>query len=201
MAKAPTPVCLTCGRSKADEPDQFYVRSRLLKSGLPCLSSHCVECTKTRVSRRYTHETRKCLVEGCENTAASICSLHRGRKAREGDYGEGDRRRARKGDGFIDQNGYYRVRRPGRSVLDHVYVMEEHLGRRLREKENVHHRNGVRHDNRIENLELWSRSQPCGQRVTDKIEWAQQFLTQYLTPTELLAWAKGIGNDGDCGPD
>jgi len=39
--------------------------------------------------------------------------------------------------------------------------------------------NGDKLDNRIENLELWTRSQPAGQRVEDKIAWARDFLIQY----------------------
>ena len=57
--------------------------------------------------------------------------------------------------------------------------MEEHLGRKLVGKENVHHINGVRTDNRISNLELWSTSQPKGQRVEDKTAWALEWLEQY----------------------
>lgn len=64
-------------------------------------------------------------------------------------------------------------------VREHIVVMEKHLGRYLLPEEEVHHRNAVRHDNRLENLELWTRSHPAGSRVTDKVEWATQLLRQY----------------------
>jgi hypothetical protein len=53
------------------------------------------------------------------------------------------------------------------------------IGRPLFTHENVHHRNGNRSDNRLENLELWSSSQPPGQRVEDKVTWAREIIELY----------------------
>lgn len=64
-------------------------------------------------------------------------------------------------------------------VKQHRYVMEQHLGRKLRTFENVHHKNGDRADNRLENLELCVSIQPKGQRVQDLIEHAEFILKTY----------------------
>jgi hypothetical protein len=68
--------------------------------------------------------------------------------------------------------------------------MEEHLGRELKRFENVHHRNGIRDDNRLENLELWTKPQAIGQRVTDLVTW---MLENYLTEIEVALKEKKDG--------
>jgi hypothetical protein len=67
----------------------------------------------------------------------------------------------------------------GSYVFEHVLVMEEMLGRYLLPGENVHHRNGVRDDNRPENLELWVTPQPTGIRGVDALSWAREIIARY----------------------
>jgi len=118
-------------------------------------------------NRRYAPE---CSVGGCGEVHKSLgyCNRHYQRVKRLGSVGIADPIRK----GWIrDTHGYIRVKVNGRYRMQHRLIMAEHLGRPLEPWENVHHINGIRDDNRLENLELWCIPQPQGQRVADLAAW------------------------------
>lgn len=91
-------------------------------------------------------------------------------------------------DGIITKDGYVWMLRPrhpraysGKYVPQHILVMEEKLGRYLDSKnESVHHINGDRSDNRIENLQLRTRYHGKGQARVCGDCGSQNILTKEL---------------------
>jgi hypothetical protein len=111
--------------------------------------------------------------------------MHHDRVRDKGDIGPVGATRAPAGSGSTNKQGY-RIRSiGGRSVQEHRLVMEQVLGRKLHDHENVHHINGIRDDNRIANLEIWTKSQPCGQRPQDLVDFVLEFYPDLVLESQF----------------
>lgn len=130
-----------------------------------------------------------CTVESCEekHCAQGYCRKHWERYKKYGDPLKTLRTPPGEGKPYKNKGGYVLI--PGMqdhpnayangAIFEHTLVMSNTLGRPLLPGENVHHKNGVRDDNRPENLELWVTFQPPGQRPEDLVEWAEEILKRY----------------------
>lgn len=120
-----------------------------------------------------------CIAKNCENKHSGLgyCELHY-KRYKAGKSIDAPIRKF-DGSGWHDDAGYRLLWINGKKITEHRYIMEQHLGRELVKGENVHHKNGIRDDNRIENLELWITKQPYGQRVEDVVAWAEEIIKRY----------------------
>lgn len=144
----------------------------------------CAEC-----GRMFRPSSRHLRCPACR--AKTTCSCGRAKQAKSAQCSE-CRSVAKEANGnwkggrTRHKAGYVMVRMPdhpraGRSpyVFEHILVVEGVLGRYLGPDETVHHRNGIRDDNRPENLELWTKPHPAGIRVSDAVAWARHILERY----------------------
>ena len=127
--------------------------------------------------------TKPALAKGlCENHYASAKRKARAAKRTEKVQFKPPPSRYKDGRGYVILSGYSDHPNAHRStgrIFEHRFVMSQTLGRALYENEQVHHKNGIRDDNRPENLELWVRAQPAGVRVDDMIAFAKGILERY----------------------
>src|SRR4051812_45908487 len=108
--------------------------------------------------RGIPNSTPTCSVSGCSKPMRGLgyCGTHYARFKKHGDPGGVELKRAPDGSGTTcKRSGYrYAPHKAGEVArLEQRVVMEQLLGRKLLRTERVHHKNGVRDDNRPENLE------------------------------------------------
>lgn len=146
------------------------------------------KCAKHYRLWRNQSGVSQCTIQDCAKGAIArgLCNRHY-HAAKT--YGDPLHRKIReRGTGYITKQGYVYVFAPEHQnanasggILEHRLVMSTVLGRPLFADENVHHKNGVRSDNRSENLELWTTMQPSGKRIHDLLEYAKEILRRYDT--------------------
>ncbi len=130
-----------------------------------------------------------CVIEDCERAHEGLgyCEPHYYRLKKYGDPLR-DSGRRKPGMGSRTPRGYiilHNTVHPNSAsgfIFEHRLVMSQHLGRPLFPDETVHHKNGVKDDNRLENLEVWTGNHAKGQRAEDLVAWALEILARYPQP-------------------
>ena len=136
-------------------------------------SGRCNRCNGRRMNAAIVAQQIPCGVPGCTKfvtqAGTRVCGMHKTRLWKTGGVGPPESYIGPRGEGGLDEHGYRRIRVNGKVRKEHHVVAEAMLGRPLWPWENIHHKNGKRADNRPENLEVWVKGQPAGQRVDDLV--------------------------------
>ncbi len=168
--RRPRTVCPVCGKTNVQPRSVFCSRDCMFKARRKtCNVPACGEPSESRLGMCGTHARRFMKDHPLTGLRFPIA--------------EGERR--------VYGNGYVWLKVGGRLVMEHVHVMEQAKGRCLEPGENVHHKNGIKADNRPANLELWVKVQPGGQRVADLVA----FVVEHY-PAEVR---QALASHGLCG--
>lgn len=182
----PLYVCPVCGDHFTWAPKPGRAGRPPVTCGDECRSTRSKQKARDRYAEALAAQRRRrsrgspylavsCDVQGCARLAyaKNMCDLHYNRLRTTGEVGPPGPKKRPIGSTWTDpRTGYVYVKpRGGRRRLQHRLVLEQVLGRPLERWENVHHVNGVRADNRPENLELWVKPQPAGQRADQLADW------------------------------
>lgn len=137
---------------------------------------------------------RRCSVDDCNSPhlGKGYCRAHYHRLNRYGDPLAGEGRGVKgKRRGIlkligknITSSGYRKIRvedgdNKVKWILEHRHIMEESLGRALDKNESIHHKDGDKLNNNLNNLEIWIKPQPTGIRVSDALIWARKIIEKY----------------------
>lgn len=148
-----------CNKCQKEKEDVYFIKDQRFKNG-------------------YNGSCRACLNEYKLKLRQEKDPIIRAKLSEQWAWG-GEGHITKDGYVFIYRKGYPGVRDKDGKILEHRFVMSQHLGRGLKRHETVHHKNGIKHDNRIENLELFSQHHGPGGKVEDKIKWCIEFLEEY----------------------
>ena len=174
-------VCSSCKEKKVIEG---FSKNKNRKDGL---QDHCKKCFSEYNNSPRQKARRKQYKGAYRKTEKYKAYMKEYMK----EYSKTQRRlrgiKERKGPALRTTNGgYVYIYKPDHPnsgargyVREHIYIMSGKIGRSLGKKETVHHKNGIKDDNRLEDLELWTSSHPSGQRVSDVIEFCEWYLAKY----------------------